>query len=108
MKNKVPKIKEIELDIIASAGAMNYGNGYFFKPIKLKHFSTVTTKTLTRLPRSGNFRWYKPWETIKPINDLGNVDYFNYSGFVNAVGLSNIGISRWIDKYYQEIKTQKK
>jgi len=104
LKNKIPKIKNTELKIVASAGAVHYGNGYFFKPIKLAQFSAAATKTLTRLPRAGNFRWHKPWETIKPIDGLGNVDYINYSGFVNAVGLSNVGIEKWIAKYYRDIK----
>jgi len=108
LENRIPKIKNVELKIVASAGAVNYGNGYFYKPIKLGHFSAASTKTLTRLPREGNFRWYKPWETIKPIDNDGNVDYFNYSGFVNAVGLSNIGIEKWIAEYYEKIETPEK
>lgn len=108
LENRIPKIKNTELKIVASAGAVHYGNGYLFKPIKLGHFSAATTKTLTRLPRHGNFRWYKPWETIKPIDDFGNVDYLNYSGFVNAVGLSNMGIEKWIDEYYRKITTPEK
>lgn len=108
MENRIPKIKNTELKIVASAGAVHYGNGYLFKPIKLSHFSAAATKTLTRFPRPGNFSWYKPWETIKPIDDFGKVDYFNYSGFVNAVGLSNIGIDRWIAGYYGKIKTPEK
>lgn len=102
---RIPKIKDTELKIVASSGAVHYGNGYFFKPIKLAQFSAAATKTLTRFPRQGNFKWFKPWETIKPIDDQGNVNYSNYSGFVNAVGLSNIGIDEWIAKYYRKIKT---
>lgn len=108
MNNRIPKIKNTELKIVASAGAVHYGNGYFFKPIKLRHFSAASTKTLTRFQRQGNFRWYKPWETIKPIDEKGNVDYFNYSGFVNAVGLSNVGIEKWIAEYYVKIETPEK
>ena len=108
MKNRIPKINNTELKIVASAGAVHYGNGYFFKPIKLDHFSAASTKTLTFDLRRGNFRWHKPWETIKPINDRGEVDYFNYTGFANAVGLSNVGLPGWMREYYPLIKTPQK
>jgi len=105
LKNKINNTK---LKIVASAGAMGYGNGYFFKSMKLEDFSAVSTKTLTRFPRLGNFKWHKPWGTIKPISNDGNVNYLNYSGFVNAVGLSSIGIDRWIAEHYRKIKTPEK
>lgn len=104
MDRKIPKIKNTELKIVASAGAVHYGNGYFFKPFKLGDFSAASTKTLTLEPRAGNFRWHKPWETIKPIDNDGNVNYFHYTGFVNSVGFSNIGIEKWIEDYYEDME----
>lgn len=46
---------------------------------------TVVIKTLTRLPRPGNLRWWKPWECVRLIP----------GGSVNKVGLTNPGIEWW-------------
>ncbi len=46
---------------------------------------TVVLKTLTRHPRPGNLRWWKPWESVQLIP----------GGSVNKVGLTNPGIDHW-------------
>ena len=46
---------------------------------------TVVIKTLTRQPRKGNLRWWKPWTCTRLIP----------GGAVNKIGLTNPGIEWW-------------
>jgi len=46
---------------------------------------TVVIKTLTRYPRPGNLRWWKPWTCVRPIS----------GGSVNKIGLTNLGVEWW-------------
>ena len=46
---------------------------------------TVVIKSLTRNPRVGNLRWWKPWTCVRLIP----------GGSVNKVGLTNPGIEWW-------------
>lgn len=46
---------------------------------------TVVIKTLTRNPRAGNLRWWKPWTCVRLIP----------GGSVNKVGLTNPGVEWW-------------
>lgn len=46
---------------------------------------TVVIKSLTRKPRVGNLRWWKPWTCVRLIP----------GGSVNKVGLTNPGIEWW-------------
>ncbi|MDP3882885.1 MAG: hypothetical protein Q8Q48_02410 [Candidatus Staskawiczbacteria bacterium] len=46
---------------------------------------TVVIKTLTRNPRKGNLRWFKPWSCVRLIP----------GGSVNKVGLTNPGVEWW-------------
>lgn len=46
---------------------------------------TVVIKSLTRHPRPGNLRWWKPWTCVRLIT----------GGAVNKVGLTNPGIEWW-------------
>lgn len=46
---------------------------------------TVVIKSLTRHPRKGNLRWWKPWDCVRLIP----------GGSVNKVGLTNPGIEWW-------------
>lgn len=48
-------------------------------------FFTVFIKSLTRDPRPGNLRWWKPWTCVRLIP----------GGAVNKVGLTNPGIEWW-------------
>ncbi len=45
----------------------------------------IVVKTLTRHPRPGNLRWWKPWSCIRLIP----------GGSVNEIGLTNPGIDWW-------------
>ena len=53
----------------------------FIKP----ELFTVVIKSLTRHPRHGNLRWWKPWTCVRMIP----------GGAVNKVGLTNSGIEWW-------------
>ena len=46
---------------------------------------TVVIKSLTRNPRAGNLRWWKPWTCVRLIP----------GGAVNKVGLTNPGVEWW-------------
>lgn len=46
---------------------------------------TIVIKTLTRHPRKGNLKLYKPWTCIRFLSNSA----------VNAVGLTNPGIEWW-------------
>ncbi|MCR4334173.1 MAG: hypothetical protein NUV47_00340 [Patescibacteria group bacterium] len=46
---------------------------------------TVVIKSLTRNPRIGNLRWWKPWTCVRLIP----------GGAVNKVGLTNPGVEWW-------------
>ncbi len=82
-----------ELEFLAASGALGFdGKGYWWEyPFKvLNKFDTSLftpiTKTLTYLPESGN---------------IGILDYrvkFVKDGVLNAMGLPNPGLEKWIDK----------
>ncbi|GEM_PF-378091 len=48
-------------------------------------YFTIVTKSLTRLPRRGNLRWWNPCGVVRLLP----------GGVVNAVGLTNPGIDWW-------------
>jgi dihydroorotate dehydrogenase (NAD+) catalytic subunit len=52
----------------------------------------VVSKTVTRHPRRGRYRWWKPWQTIRLVP----------GGVVNAMALPNPGIVIWIEEYYRD------
>jgi len=58
---------------------------------------TVVLKTLTLHPRSGNYRWWKPWDCVRLIP----------GGSVNKVGLTNPGIRWWRREIGQYLDFQK-
>lgn len=60
-------------------------------------FFTVVIKSLTRNPRVGNLRWWKPWTCVRLIP----------GGSVNKVGLTNPGIDWWCKKVGPKIDSQK-
>ncbi|MFA6417474.1 MAG: hypothetical protein WCW61_04830 [Patescibacteria group bacterium] len=60
--------------------------------IKPELFTNVI-KTLTRHPRKGNLRWWKPWTCVRLIP----------GGAVNKVGLSNKGIDWWCEQVAPKI-----
>ncbi len=86
---------------MAASGSLWFdGNGWFWeKPLKWfglldPKLFTIVTKTLTRLPKEGNLRMYKP---------LGAVRFLN-GGVVNAIGLTNPGLDWWCKKVGPKLK----
>jgi len=87
------------------SGPVKYGLGYNFweNPIsffvcqsgllKLEEFGGVVTKTLTLEPRKGNYRWWKPWKVLRPVQ----------GGWLNRFGWNNCGIDEFAS-IYPEIK----
>ncbi len=89
---------------VVASGALSFdGQGWpWEKPllwlglIKPELF-TVVIKTLTRHPREGNLRWWKPWECVRLIP----------GGSVNKVGLTNPGVEWWCLKVAPKIDFNK-
>lgn len=82
----------------AAAGALGFdGRCYWWeKPLRWLGFIDpslflVISKTLTAEPRKGNYRWWKPWQTVRLVP----------GGAVNAMGLPNPGLSKWFREYYK-------
>jgi dihydroorotate dehydrogenase (NAD+) catalytic subunit len=83
------------LEYVAASGALGYdGKGWFWERwlVRLGIINplvfTVVTKTLTRWPRQGNFRWWNPFRVIA----------IRWNYIVNAVGLKNKGVEWWCKK----------
>lgn len=79
-------------EYMAASGALAFdGKGWWWeKPLKwMGMFDptlfVIVLKTLTFLPKRGNLRWYNPFRCVR----------FVRGGVVNAVGLTNPGISWW-------------
>ncbi len=89
---------------MVASGALAFdGNGWpwewpqrWFGYIKPELF-TVVIKSLTRHPRKGNLRWWKPWECVRSIPE----------GTVNKVGLTNPGIEWWCKKIGPKVNHKK-
>lgn len=58
---------------------------------------TVVIKSLTRNPRPGNLRWWKPWSCVRLIP----------GGAVNKVGLTNPGVEWWCREIGPNLDFQK-
>lgn len=91
----------VELEVLVASGALAFdGRGWIWEwPLRWLGLLdpaefTIVVKTLTRHPRRGNLRWYKPWGCVRPIP----------GGIVNAVGLTNPGIEWWISRCYPGIR----
>lgn len=89
------------VEFIAASGALAFdGRGWPWEwPVRWAgmldpHVFTVTIKTLTRHPRRGNLRWWKPW---------GCVRLLSHQSAVNAVGLTNPGIEAWLRRSWPVI-----
>ena len=82
-----------QLEYVVASGALGFdGLGWpwekplvWLRLIRPELF-TVFIKSLTRNPREGNLRWYKPWECVRLIPGGRSV---------NKVGLTNPGIEWW-------------
>jgi len=85
-----------ECKYFCASGALGFdGRGYWWeRPFVTPDSLAVITKTLTMLPRAGNYRWWKPWETfrITPKYTL------------NALGLPNPSEDYWIKRIYPGIR----
>lgn len=83
------------LKYVVASGALAFdGKGWLWERplmwlglIKPELF-TVVIKTLTRNPRPGNLRWWKPWTCVRLIP----------GGSVNKIGLTNPGVEWWCKK----------
>lgn len=81
-----------KFEYMAASGALGDGRGWPWERLLCRiglinpSLFTVVIKTLTRHPRKGNPRWYL---CIRPLKG---------GGFVNALGLPNIGVKRWCDE----------
>ncbi len=83
------------IDYVVASGALAFdGKGWpWERPLVWlgliePELFTVVIKTLTRKPREGNLRWWKPWDCVRLIP----------GGAVNKVGLTNPGIDWWCEK----------
>ena len=84
-----------KINHVAASGALAFdGRGWFWEwPLvwlgsMQPQLFTVVLKSLTRYPRVGNLKMWKPLECIRPIR----------GGAVNKVGLTNPGIEYWCEK----------
>lgn len=84
-----------EFKYACASGALGLdGRGYWWeRPFVNPCNFVIITKTLTHLPRAGNYRWWKPWETFKITREYT----------VNALDLPNPGYNHWIKKIYPRI-----
>jgi len=92
------------LRYVVASGALGFdGKGWPWEWPLVKlglikpEFFTVVIKTLTRYPREGNLRLWKPWECVRLIP----------GGSVNKVGLTNRGIRWWCNMVAPRIDFKK-
>lgn len=81
-----------KINHVAASGALAFdGRGWFWEwplvwtGVMKPELFTIVLKSLTRHPRAGNLRMWKPFECIRPIE----------GGAVNKVGLTNPGVEYW-------------
>jgi len=86
------------IQVCCAAGALGeFGKGYWWEkwiliPLRIinpKHF-TIITKTITCNPRKGNLVSWAPWRSVRRLG---------HGNLVNAVGLTNRGLSAWCTYY---------
>ena len=91
-------------EYVTASGAMGYhGRGWLheqlFRWLGLLDIRLFThrVKTITLSPRKGNFRWYKPWDCVRPVWSNGKI-----VETVNAYGLTNRGLDwylKWVEPF---------
>jgi len=59
-------------------------------------------KTVTFFPRAGNYRWWKPWDTLRFLPG-----FLNCTGVVNAYGLRNQGFFRALRQIFSRISPKR-
>jgi len=92
------------MEYVVASGALAFdGKGWPWERILVSvglikpELFTVVIKSLTRYPRQGNLRWWKPWSCVRLIPD----------GAVNKVGLTNPGIEWWCQEVGSSLNYQK-
>ncbi len=97
------------LEYLTASGAMGYdGFGYAHEqPLRWlglldTRLFTHVMKSVTRHPRKGNFRWWKPWDCVKPIWRNGEI-----VGVINAFGLTNPGFDWWAKNIGPKVDSSK-
>ncbi len=92
------------LEYVAASGSLGYdGTGWFWERwlVRLGIINpsvfTVVTKTLTRWPWQGNFRWWNPFRVIA----------IRWNYVVNAIALKNRGIEWWCKKIGPKVNRSK-
>ncbi|MBI3632938.1 MAG: hypothetical protein HY226_01455 [Candidatus Vogelbacteria bacterium] len=90
-----------KFEFMAASGSLWFdGGGWFWeRPLKLiglldPKLFTIVTKTLTRLPKEGNLKMYKPLSAVRFLN----------GGVVNAIGLTNPGLDWWCKEVGPKLK----
>jgi dihydroorotate dehydrogenase (NAD+) catalytic subunit len=95
-----------ELTFACASGALAFdGRGWWWEqPLRWLGLLdptafTVVAKTVTYRPKPGNLSMWHPWTCVRPVGK-------GLPGLVNAVGLTNPGISRWVSRDYPAAKRQ--
>lgn len=108
-----------ELKYVAASGALgNDGRGWwherliafllwmFFLFLPKRLFEPALfvafTKTVTYFPRAGNYRWWKPWDTLRFLPG-----FLVCGGGVNAYGLRNKGFFRALHRIFKRISPKR-
>lgn len=96
-------------EYMTASGAMGYdGKGWLheqaLKPLGLLDISLFThvMKSVTLKPRKGNYRWWKPWDTVRLIWRDSKI-----VGVGNVYGLSQQGFDWWAKKFGPEVDSKK-
>lgn len=95
--------------VVASGGLGYFGEGAWWLERMLISMGqinpflfTIIGKTVTMHPRKGNFRPWKPWQTVKFLDGEGNTGwrgFWHCVGTANAYGLRNGGYKWYLDNF---------
>ena len=89
------------LEYMVASGAMGHGDGWPLQKLLIAagimkpELFAVVSKSTGLDPEDGNYRWWKPWESIRPI--LG--------GFVNNYGLRGPGFEDCYEIFAEIVKS---
>ena len=96
-----------QLQFCNGSGALAFnGKGWWWEqPLRWSkildpHAFTVVAKTVTALPRTGNLSLWRPWSCVQLLQWTAPNGNRQIRGTVNAVGLSNPGIQKWVERDY--------
>lgn len=93
------ELEKLCFDVVLDSGVLGYnGLGWppewlaiLFRQLRPSRLAAIS-KTVSADPITGNFRWWKPWQTIR---------YLGSNNYVNAYGLTNPGFSTLSDSLGQ-------